>query len=269
MFRIQDNVPDVYINESRDFQLISRLYDLLFSGVKYDIDSMVNVLDATLIKENMLQLLCTKIGFFPRVDIDANVLRYIIASFPYIIKNKGNKLGIQYAINAILKAENNPLSVGKPRIEIINSEASVNQQPYTVYIYTNIDIYNKLALDEVLRYVLPIGSAYQVNRYDSTYYNEDNPTKVKHTDNAKVYSITPFVPIRGSSNPYYKIEDGTKQIVVSDSIDGVDIGGVNRLVGAYNMSTIIGSGDNNIETPDGIGIGQLLVDTEEQITDDE
>lgn len=54
MFRIQDNVPEVYINESRDFQLISRLYDILFSGTKYDIDSMVNVLDATLIKDSMI-----------------------------------------------------------------------------------------------------------------------------------------------------------------------------------------------------------------------
>ena len=47
-------MPQIYINESRDFQLISRLYDVLFSGVKYDIDSMVNILDATLTRDDLL-----------------------------------------------------------------------------------------------------------------------------------------------------------------------------------------------------------------------
>ena len=54
MFRFQDNIPDVYINESRDFQILSRLSDILFSGLKYDIDSMVNILDASLVKDRVL-----------------------------------------------------------------------------------------------------------------------------------------------------------------------------------------------------------------------
>ena len=138
MFRFQDNLPEVYINESRDFQLLARLSDVLFSGIKYDIDSMVNVLDATLAKDRMLQLMCTKIGFFPRVDIDSQVLKYIIASFPFIIKNKGNIIGIQAAVNAILKAENNPDAIGEPRVIVINRQEESGRDPYTIYIYTTI-----------------------------------------------------------------------------------------------------------------------------------
>ena len=62
--------------------------------------------------------MCSKIGFFPKVSIDANVLKYIIASFPHIIKHKGTRTGVEMAVNAILKAESNPLSVGKPYIVI-------------------------------------------------------------------------------------------------------------------------------------------------------
>ena len=42
------------MNESRDFQILARLSDVLFSGIKYDIDSMINILDATLAKDRML-----------------------------------------------------------------------------------------------------------------------------------------------------------------------------------------------------------------------
>ena len=142
---------------------MARLSDVLFSGMKYDIDSMVNILDATLARDTMLELMCTKIGFFPRIHIDANVLKYIIASFPYMLKYKGTRLGIEWAVNAILKAENNPDAIGRPNI-VITSDKVVDttgvQAPYTVYIYTTIQIYNKAALKEVLRYVLPAGYNY-------------------------------------------------------------------------------------------------------------
>lgn len=168
MFRVQDNVPEVYINESRDFQILARLSDVLFSGMKYDIDSMVNILDAALARDTMLELMCTKIGFFPRIHIDANVLKYIIASFPYIIKYKGTRRGVEWAVNAILKAENNPDAIGRPIITITGAEVtdgSGSQVPYTVYIYSTIQIYNKAALKEVLRYVLPAGYNYQLLSY--------------------------------------------------------------------------------------------------------
>ena len=40
LFRTQDNVPEIYVNESRDFQLLCRLKDVMINGVKYAIDSI-------------------------------------------------------------------------------------------------------------------------------------------------------------------------------------------------------------------------------------
>ena len=40
MFRTQNNVPEIYVNGSRDFQLLCRLKDAMFGGVKYNIDSL-------------------------------------------------------------------------------------------------------------------------------------------------------------------------------------------------------------------------------------
>lgn len=193
MFRVQDNVPEVYINESRDFQILARLSDVLFSGIKYDIDSMVNILDATLTKDRMLQLMCTKIGFFPKIEIDAQVLKYIIASFPFIIKNKGNVVGIESAVNAILKAENNPDAIGKPKVIIVNKEGDNNRDPYTVYIYTSIQIYNKPALKEILRYVLPAGYAYKILSYQTILDGYDNPDIVKQSDRINIIGVDPYL----------------------------------------------------------------------------
>ena len=244
MFRVQDNVPEIYINESRDFQLVSRLYDLLFSGVKYDIDTMVNVLDATLSKDSVLQLMCTKIGFFPRIEIDANVLKYIIASFPYIIKNKGSKLGIQYAVNAILKSENNAASTSRPHIEIINKlqQEDDTLQEYTIYIYTTVSLFNRSALEEVLRYVLPIGSTYQILSYEKVFDGRDNPTMLAQQDTVTINKINPYFgsQIRNGHIVYkYDDKNVVQQTVAHDEIDKQ----IDHIIGAYDGNIIYGSSD--------------------------
>ena len=247
MFRIQDNVPEVYINESRDFQLISRLYDVLFSGNKYNIDSMVNLLDATLAKDSMLQLLSTKVGFFPRIDIDANVLKYIIASFPYILKYKGSLVGIQYAVNAILKAENNPDAVGTPHIKVVNKKDPEDKSidEYTIYIYTTIDIYNKHALSEVLRYVIPVGSDYKVLKYFRGIDALEHPTILAQTDKLNVLKAFPVHAgmLRGSGQTYSDLLSNGNPTAGEATHGFKKSEFISEVVGSYSATQIVGSQD--------------------------
>ena len=246
MFRFQDNIPEIYINESRDFQLLSRLSDILFSGVKYDVDSMVNILDATLAKDRMLQLMCTKVGFFPNIEIVNQVLKYIIASFPYIIKNKGNEAGIRAAINAILKAKNNPDAVGEPIIIITGSQVEDNRDPYTIYIYTTVSIYNNAALKEVLRYVVPAGYHYKILSYRSIMSGYDNPDIIQQSDIIRIAKVNPTYQahIRTSD---FKDEDTN---VTGSSNKFID----SSFVNAFDMTEISTSSNSliEIETPPGI-----------------
>lgn len=250
MFRIQDNVPEVYINESRDFQILARISDILFSGIKYDIDSMVNILDATLVKDRMLQLMCTKVGFFPKIEIDSQVLKYIIASFPYIIKNKGNELGIKYAVNAILKAENNPENEGEPIIDTINKSDPLgqNRDPYTVYIYSTISIYNKNALKEILKYVLPAGYSYKLLPHNSI---KNRPDIFKQSDLITMFKVSPMYTssIRGS----WDKDVGNSLVDVSGRAKKL----ANQYRGAFDTTVISTHQDNNT---DGIKIGVLKDD---------
>ena len=155
MFRLQNNAPTIYVENSRDFQLLCRLFDYMINGIKYDINSILNILNPMKINDRMLNLLCTKLGFFPKNQYDSRTLRYILSTFPYIVKNKGSKKGIELAVNTILKLENNNET---PSIEINNDEHVIN-------IYTTInDIENKKALSDILDYVLPIGYTLNIEK---------------------------------------------------------------------------------------------------------
>lgn len=217
MFRVQRNVPEVYVNESRDFQLLSRLYDCWQGSVNYNILSMVNSLEPTTALDRVLELLATRVGFFPRVHLDANILRYIIASFPYILKNKGTSTGIKEAVYAIMKAEVDPKATEEVVVTIDNHDRNV-------IIATQNNIYNKLALREVMRYVLPFGYTYSLVQYTSN-PSPENKLGINEEVNTKKVKTTESSAIQTS-------EEGRDNYV--------DEGG---LRGTYNLGVIPGSND--------------------------
>jgi len=63
ILHIEKLVPDVYCEDSRDFQTISRVFNAMLNGVKYDAESTTKLLDTKLMREEFLPLLETKLGF--------------------------------------------------------------------------------------------------------------------------------------------------------------------------------------------------------------
>lgn len=163
MFRLQNHVPPIYVEQSRDFQLLCRLIDCSQGAIKYDIDSMVAILDASTIRDTLLQLLCTKVGFFPKRSIDADILKYIVAAFPYIMKYKGTKRGIEMAVWAIMKAEFTGGSQEPPLVTVYQSSNGACGS-HTIVITTTLSDYSRQALEEVLYYIKPIGYDYIINQ---------------------------------------------------------------------------------------------------------
>ena len=54
MIRTQEMVPDYYIEASRDFQVLCRLYDFAMNSLKFNIDSMQELTDTRNIKDTVL-----------------------------------------------------------------------------------------------------------------------------------------------------------------------------------------------------------------------
>lgn len=223
MFRTQENVPEVYVNESRDFQTLCRLTDCWHSASKFKIDTMLNSLDPLSAPDTLLELLATRVGFFPRIHIDSNVLRYIIAAFPYVIKNKGTEEGVRAAINAVMKAENDPRSTEEVIITFTNKDDS-GASIYNVSILTQNDVYNKAALKEVLRYVLPFGYTYTLARYGIS-VEQGNIVNLKSEVSAAKVTTTRASYVRSSNDTLSSIPS--------------------NLIGTYNTTVIVGSNDYN------------------------
>lgn len=99
MFSVEHQVPDVYVQESRDFQLFSRLYDLCLQSSRLSINSMKHVSDTLLCNDTILPLVATKVGFFANLNLTDDISRKILATFPYILRYKGSIQAIQLVIN--------------------------------------------------------------------------------------------------------------------------------------------------------------------------
>lgn len=150
--RLQENVPEVYINASRDFQLLCRLYDCMINSVKFSIDGVLRVIDTRLCSNSLLSLLQTKLGFFTEKDFSYDEIRYVLRAFPDIIKYKGSKRGILQAVYVFCKLKHIQTI---PNIEIINKQ---NDKPiYQINIILYATPQDTTLLGEIFRYILPTG----------------------------------------------------------------------------------------------------------------
>lgn len=149
MFRLQDNVPDIYVDKSRDFQLFCRLYDSVFGGVKFSIDSLQNASSTRMCDESLLPLLKTKVGLFTDLTVDSDELRSLLEAFPYIIRYKGSKLGLDRILNVysrIMKISGFSCSYDIAELKNFKLKLIVNKKPEN----------DKLLL-ELLKIILPSG----------------------------------------------------------------------------------------------------------------
>ena len=221
MFRLQDNVPQVYVNESRDFQLFCRLYDFVNNSVLFDVKTMINILDPYLINDKMLSLLAKKVGFFTPLNIDTKLLRYIISAFPYILKYKGSKKGIELAVSTILKVE------GTDNDYIV----LVDNEDYTINIYTSLRLFNRKALIEVLKYIMPIGYTFNIQEYDK--YKATTQLSIYNYANTLVNPTVSTSQVIGSDRVLYSTEQSNKYNFETEM--------ALKHIGAFDSTQVVGS----------------------------
>jgi len=177
--RFQNLTPETYPAESRDFQLLCRLYDSIYNGVKYDTDSIIYLLDTWKIQSNMLPLLQTKLGFFSNKKFDDNQLRYILSVFPDLVRNKGSLNAIKKLLNMCLKLNNIP---GSFTVSVADSATVINGvliDAHTIIVGIDTILKSTEILNELAKYILPAGFGFYIyfyknlNTLDKIYINDD------------------------------------------------------------------------------------------------
>ena len=171
LIRMTRNVPEVYAAESRDFQMLLRLLDVVVNNIKFKADSILDLVSTRDCEDAYLDLLATKVGFFTSTPVEYKYLRKILEAFPYIIKYKGSRKGIELAVRLFLKLnqlkgsdKSSVNDTGDFSIDIRNYKEIENENDGVTYepLYeiTITVQYFKLKtelLDEILKYILPPG----------------------------------------------------------------------------------------------------------------
>ena len=234
---IKRSVPEVYIKESRDFQLMCDLFDLVNSGVKFDIDTITHLSDTQLCRDSMLRLLQEKLGLTLRNNVTDDTLRKILKSFPFILRHKGTKQGIAEMICLFLNIIYSDGSY-KIVVENINDNNNLSTRGLGNYVVailasvTDTGIKDIDILEDLLKYVIPAGYKidYSINiaspDFQSTVLS-DHTVYVTMFDERKENRLRSSADTANVRNNLHSVG----AIVVMASESEIDDGGVNTVFG--------------------------------------
>lgn len=105
MIELYKLMPEVYLNASRDMQLLACLYEVVLNYIKTNADTLGpkpgNDADT-----NITACLARTLGFDVRRSYNDAQLRALVSVFPTIVKNKGSFKAINLAMGALASSEN-------------------------------------------------------------------------------------------------------------------------------------------------------------------
>lgn len=202
LFRLSENVPDVYTVESRDFQLLCNSFDIIQNSIRNSADSMCLLSDTSSCPDTLLPYLQTKLGFFTKQKIDSDKLRILLQAFPHIVKSKGSRQGIILAIRAFLKCIHKAEIV---QLDIHNESDNSDSTDYFIDIGMNGQITDISILQELLDYVIPAGYVVQYYFFKDAEY----VSRIRPSNCIRIFFVRSNGIDSGNSIPQERNTEGT------------------------------------------------------------
>jgi hypothetical protein len=162
MIKLQELTPHVYYNQSRDFQFIGRLYDIVLNAVKTNADMIYSVPSADAAGSKMIDLLALTLGFKASHNYNVKQLISICSILPLILRNKGNIQAILLVGQALLNSEG---------ITDTFSYSIDAQNPYLIQLFVPPALSDLNLLKDLLTYIIPAGMDAQIVRASTQYAN--------------------------------------------------------------------------------------------------
>ena len=177
LIKFQDLTPEVYYKRSRDFQYIGRLFDLVLNNAKMNTDIISSLPLNPDMDPRLLDLLALTLGFKSKHEYNTKQLAALCSIFPFVLRNKGSKLAIETACNALLNAEG------------ITKEASIEVSNQTVSIFLPSELSDLNLLKDLLNYILPAGMSCSLVQ-EATLVPPSSTTSVGYNDYVVNYTDT-------------------------------------------------------------------------------
>lgn len=159
MLKTQTLVPEVYYKESRDFQLLGRIYDIVFNYLKNNINEL-NYTNTNQINENLIELVLSTLGFKKIHDYDINQLRGLCSIFSYIIRNKGNLNSFNELIHMLSRVA----GYSYKSEEDVSISVEILEDEHIIQITLPPEVKNISLLLDLLDYILPAGMQLELIR---------------------------------------------------------------------------------------------------------
>lgn len=250
MIRLQDKTPEVYCAESRDFQLFCRLYDCVMNGVKFDIDTIPDILDATKCRTAVLSLLQTKLGFFTNKQVTDDALRYVLTAFPIMVKNKGSLKAIQQAVNVFFKINGLRNAVKVWTVSEASKVYDTWVNDHTIIIGINSTVKDISLLEELFKYIMPTGFDYYFYFYNETtgidpYYLQDKAVLLFTSDdlNSEIRSDVTIIDGEESKNKLNIVSDNEELNQLWSAVDTMAVNSHDGML--YTANGTYNAGDDN------------------------
>ena len=152
MILLKDYTPEVYYQQSRDFQFIGRLFDLVLNSLKTNADMIYDVPASDAAGSKLIDLLALTLCFKATHEYNIKQLINVCSILSVILRNKGSLKAIELVCSAILNAEG------------ITLPYAVIKNGYTVQIYMPQSVSDLNLLKDLLDYILPAGLSCEIKR---------------------------------------------------------------------------------------------------------
>ena len=215
MIKLQDYTPEVYYRESRDFQFIGRLYDLVLNYVKTNADLIYSLPLSDNSDNQFIDLMAMTLGFHAKHKYTSQQLKAICFVLSEIIRNKGTIKALTIACDAIFHAEG---IQGQFDYGLTNNNTNI-------IIYLPQELSDTTLLNDLFEYILPAGMSCQIIK---TYSEKATPTTEVGVESAfHQYKGAPGDPADPDKKGFYDNNLFAKIAILSDGDTNLSTGTLN------------------------------------------
>ena len=200
MIDVIKQTPFEYSRQSRDYQVIARLYTALYNINKMYIDNM-NVWNFNI--DNKLTTLRTRtLNFIPKHSWDLDELDAAISCFKYLMRRKGTILALEFCLTILLRINNLSGEIDEESGTLV-----VDSENSTILIKIPKALASAGVVDDLLDYLLPAGFIYRIIEYSEIGIDNNNVDIV--LDNIKEIVKVPTENVVIYGSPEY---EGSNQL---------------------------------------------------------
>ena len=183
MIKLRNLTPEVYSKQSRDFQFIERLFDVVLNSVKTNSESLYNLPLNDNTDERLIELMTLTLGFKSRHNYNVKQLTALCSAFCEVLKNKGTIYSITAAGNALLNSEGIHDEIWvEYHLDTASGKVLFNQ----LDIFVPQELSDTNLLKDLLIYILPAGVT--INLIRELKLNTTAATKLTTDDKITIYN---------------------------------------------------------------------------------